>query len=242
MTTAITNIRTRQQWAEIINADWRKSIDSIIQTGRDLAAAKDELSHGDFVALVEHDLPFGPRTAQQLMAVSKDERITKTNSSSLLPASWRVLSALTSLSDADFKTGVETGIISPDTSLRAADAYAGVSKVPVGETWGAERKPSTLPTPDEARKIARETGRFVAASDSKIYSGATAEEASGYAVKRDAAFDIIEAIETLGNAPAAESWFAAAERHWFHDFRYSAIDDAIEWLTALKAEMGVVDA
>ncbi len=69
--TALANVRSRTEWAEIINADWRKSIEGIIQTGRDLAAAKAELPHGEFTALIEGDLPFSRRTAENLMSVSR---------------------------------------------------------------------------------------------------------------------------------------------------------------------------
>lgn len=242
MTQALTNARTRQQWAEIINADWRKSIDSIIQTGRDLADAKAELPHGEYLAMVEADLPFSHDTARNLMKVASDPRITNYDSSRNLPPSWRVLSALTGLSDNDFKAGVESGLISPETSLRAADAYAGATKLAKGETWGAGRKPSTLPAPSEARKIARETGRFVAASDGNIYSGATEEEGRDYRDRRTVAFRIIEAIETLAEAPDAEGFFHSAERHWFVEFRPGAIDGARKWLADFKAALGVVDA
>lgn len=240
--TAITNTRTRQEWAEVINADWRKSIDSIIQSGHDLAAAKAELPHGEFLAMVEADLPFNAITAQRLMGLAGDPRITNASSRTHLPPSWRVLSALTNLSDDDFKAGVASGIISPETSLRKADAYQGAMKVPEGEAWGGERSASTLPKPSEAREVARATGRLVAASDGNIYSGATEEEGREYRDRRTVAFRIIEAIETLGDAPDAEQFFRDAEQHWFVEFRPRAIDDARVWLGEFKNAMGVVDA
>lgn len=243
METALTNSRTRQQWAEIICSDWRKSIDSIIQTGRDLADAKEELPHGQFGLMVENDLPFGDRTARQLMTVATHPAIANRTTTSDLPPSWTVLSELSKLSEADFLDAESRGLIGPDTNVRTAravaTAYTNEGDAPVGSTM----KRDMLPAPKEARKIARETGRFVAASDGNIYSGATEEEGRSYASRRDQAFTILRAINALGDTREdAAEWFAKAERHWFHDFRYSAIDDALKFLTALKEAMGVVDA
>jgi integrase len=39
--------------------------------------AKDELQHGEWLQMVESELPFRKRTAQSLMAIAQDERITK---------------------------------------------------------------------------------------------------------------------------------------------------------------------
>jgi hypothetical protein len=39
----------------------------MIQTGKLLIEAKAKWKHGEFVAMLRSDLPFGPRTAQRLM-------------------------------------------------------------------------------------------------------------------------------------------------------------------------------
>ena len=77
----------------------RKSIESIIETGRDLAAAKAELPHGEFSAMVKNDLPFVMRTAESLMRVAHHPSIAKATSTSRLPTSWAVLVELAKLSD-----------------------------------------------------------------------------------------------------------------------------------------------
>lgn len=239
--TALANVRSRQEWAEVINADWRKSIDSIIQTGRDLAAAKAELDSSNFLAMVDADLPFTSGTAEKLIRIANHPAINKM-STSTLPPSWAVLSELTKLSKADFTDAANRGLIDSNTDARRARAVAGAYRVPEGGTVGAGKSPAMLPTPSEARKIARETNRFVAASDGNIYSGASEEEGREYRDKRDSAFAILRAIETLSEAPEADDFFRTAERHWFVEFRPGAIDDARSWLTSFKEAMGVVDA
>jgi len=113
---------TRKQFrawqAEIINADWRKSIEGIIQTGRNLAAAQAELSGGEFTKMIEADLPFSTRAAQQLMAIASDPAIANPNGGSDFPPGWAetVLAQLASLSAEDFEGAQARGL----TKKRAA--------------------------------------------------------------------------------------------------------------------------
>lgn len=239
--TAISNARTREQWAAVINADWRKSMEGIVQTGRDLTDAKSELEPAEFAAMVQTDLFFGRNTAYRLINLASDPNIASV-APAQLPPSWSVLSELRHLSEDDFAEAVSSGLITPQTGKREARAIAGAYKAPEGATVGDPTKPAMLPSPKEARKIARATGRLVAASDNNIYSGATEEEGRDYRERRTAAFRIIEAIETLGDAPDAEQFFRNAEEHWFVEFRPKAIDDARAWLANFKTAMGVVDA
>lgn len=237
----INTARTRQEWAGIIGADWRRSIESIIQTGRDLVSAKSELPSGEFMEMVERDLPFHGATASQLMRVAAHPELADFRNSKILPARVSVLIELSTLSADDFKDAQNKGLIGPDLKVKPARAIAGAYNKPEGEIIGGAKH--MLPSPDEARTIARETGRLVAANNGKIYTGASDEETSEYSSRRDTAFEIIRAIKALGDVDQdAFEFFKQAERHWFTDFRYSAIDDAIEFLTTLKQAMGVVDA
>jgi hypothetical protein len=67
------------EWAARIGAAWRRTLESVIDTGRLLVEAKAPLPHGEFLAMVERDLPFGPRTAQMLMTVASDDKLTNAN-------------------------------------------------------------------------------------------------------------------------------------------------------------------
>src|SRR5690349_15517291 len=59
-------------WAERISSAWRKSAEAFIETGQLLNAAKEQLSHGDWLPLVR-ELPFSERTAQMLMRIARDK-------------------------------------------------------------------------------------------------------------------------------------------------------------------------
>jgi hypothetical protein len=58
-----------------------------------LIASKGELPPGEFLAMIESDLPFGPRTAQMLMKIeiALAPRLANTKHVSLFPPSWGTL-------------------------------------------------------------------------------------------------------------------------------------------------------
>lgn len=242
------NARTRQEWADIINADWRKSIEGIIQTGRDLLTAKSELPHGEFMKLTSGgDLLFSHSTANALMSVANHPLIGNSQSTTNLPPSWAVLSTLARLSEDDFRDAENKGLVRPDTSLReartVADAYRHKdSDKPIGEG----RKPSILPTPSEARRVAKATGRLVAASDGNLYTGMSEAEGEDLTRRRRQTYGTIDAIKLLADNDDPARWVSDADAVWLHDFEFGTIDAAIDWLTELKTiladKLGVVDA
>ena len=58
--------KTRAQWAAEIIAAHKQSVESILKIGHTLIAAKKALAHGEFLKMIEHDLPFDASTAQRL--------------------------------------------------------------------------------------------------------------------------------------------------------------------------------
>jgi hypothetical protein len=87
----------RARWAERIRAASRKTVESIIRTGSLLIEAKAKLKHGEFVAMVQHDLPFGKRTAQRLMVIGRSPALSKASNWTLLPAHLATLHDLAKL-------------------------------------------------------------------------------------------------------------------------------------------------
>jgi hypothetical protein len=75
---------------------------ALFRIGYDLIEAKrgeSKLAHGEFIEMVENDLPFGRRTAQRFMAIARDLRLRKATTSSLLPPYWYTLYTITRLGD-----------------------------------------------------------------------------------------------------------------------------------------------
>ena len=56
--------------------------------GRLLIAAKEKLKPGEFLEMTVRDLPFTERTAQRLMAIARDERLTQFSSPNERRAKW----------------------------------------------------------------------------------------------------------------------------------------------------------
>lgn len=101
-------------WAARITERWRASVQAIIDVGRILLEAKARMPHGAFGDMCETQLPFSARTAQRLMAIASDNRLTNPTHVSLLPASWGTLAELSQLSDDEFSSGLAQKIIRPD--------------------------------------------------------------------------------------------------------------------------------
>lgn len=102
-------------WALLINGAFRRSYDATIEAGKLLIAAKEKLApHGTWLPMLETKLDFSPDTAQRLMAIARDQRLTNTEHVRYLPRSSSTLYALTRLSDEQFQQGIELKIISPD--------------------------------------------------------------------------------------------------------------------------------
>jgi N6-adenosine-specific RNA methylase IME4 len=101
-------------YAERICVAWQSSIVGIIECGKILSEAKAALPHGQFIEMVENDLPFKRRTAHRLMAVAQDSRLSDGTHVSFLPASWGTLYELTKLSDEQFEAALSDGIINPE--------------------------------------------------------------------------------------------------------------------------------
>ena len=108
------------KYAQRIADCQRKSIQSIVECGRLLIAAKDELKHGEFLKMIENNLPFKRSTAQALMKIAADRRITKYQHAGCLPAHWSTLVKLTQLPDAAFEARIADGTIHPGLERRPA--------------------------------------------------------------------------------------------------------------------------
>lgn len=115
-------------WANRITACWRQSVESIIATGRLIAEAKAVLEHGEYLVLTQEHLPFGARTAQRLMAVAADVRLSNTTHASHLPPSWTALYEITRLDDETFEARIADGTIRPEMERKDISTVVKVAK------------------------------------------------------------------------------------------------------------------
>src|ERR1044071_495112 len=110
----MSEITVRATWADRIRSAWQSSFEGIIECGRLLIAAKEELEHGEFESMVEKELPFKPSTARRLMIIAKDERLLDRAHGHVLPPSWRTLYELTKLPDDVLEKKLTDGTIHPE--------------------------------------------------------------------------------------------------------------------------------
>jgi N6-adenosine-specific RNA methylase IME4 len=100
-------------WAARITARWQDSVEAIIDVGRLLMQAKEDLAHGEWFPMIER-LPFSARTAQMLIRISEHPAISNPNHGSDLPVSWRSLYELTKLDEPEFMAALEARLIHPE--------------------------------------------------------------------------------------------------------------------------------
>lgn len=236
----INNARTIEEWAEDIGTDLNEGAECLARAGRKLIESKEQLGHGNFLKLVAR-LRLCASTAQRLMAISRRPMLSNTANTPHLPTTFSALQELLRLGDDNLADAIDKGLVTPDLKVKAARAIAGAYNTPEGEIVGGAKH--MLPSPTEARKIAEGTNRIVAASDGNLYTGASDKEVGEYITRRRHVFGVREAIERIADCDiSAQEWVEGSERHWLSDFRPGAIDDAIDWLTAAKEALGVVDA
>ena len=175
---------TTKQWAKQITIAWQKSIDGIFECGRLLIAAKTKLKHGEFQKMIEHELPFKPRTAEMLMSIAANARLAK--HASLLPASWYTLYLLSRLSDAVFDAALADGRINPDMER---------DDVPI-EVPTIEAQPETVVSVDTVAAPARAVTVHSYKTETPSYWSDAKADAE------DRAERVIDALELLAADPA----------------------------------------
>lgn len=143
-------LTAQQAWAARISDAWRPTVAGVLATGRALIEAKERVANGEFGSLVKSDLPFGVRTAQRLMAIARDPRLTAPDIAAILPGSWRTLSELMQLSNDQFLHGIQEGVIRPE--MTRADVAR------LREPGGEEAPTPTAPEPDIAGQAVAEGG------------------------------------------------------------------------------------
>ncbi len=114
--TILRSKKTRWEWADYITEAYRRGIESVLETGRRITEAKADLDHGEFINMVNEDLPFGPRSAQMFMTISNHPVLSNANHGSHLPVSWRTLYELTRLPTEFVEQQIESGNITPETT------------------------------------------------------------------------------------------------------------------------------
>jgi DNA-directed RNA polymerase subunit RPC12/RpoP len=91
-------------------------VTSILEVGRLLIEAKAGLVHGEFLAMVEGELPFGVNTADKLMRIARHPVLSNSEHVHNLPPSWGTLYDLSRLPVPLLQQAISDGRITPELS------------------------------------------------------------------------------------------------------------------------------
>lgn len=122
-------LHTAEWYAKVISGEWQKSIEGIVEVGRQLLQAKKNCEHGEFLRMfkghensVSDPVPFGKRTAQMLIEIASHGVISNAKFVSHLPQSWSTLYELTKLDDETLIAGIKACEITPEMTRAEAAA------------------------------------------------------------------------------------------------------------------------
>lgn len=104
----------RSTWVERIRQAHAGAVESFLEVGRLLIEAKATLPHGEFMAMVADDLPFGQSTANKLMAVASHRFLANWEHVPSLPPSWGTLYELSKLPEPVLEAALDNGRITPE--------------------------------------------------------------------------------------------------------------------------------
>jgi hypothetical protein len=145
-----------KSWADSINDAWQKSVEGVLEAGRLLLAAKEQLQHGTFENMVQLELNFGPRTARHLMAIADNPTLSNRNHGSVLPPSWRTLAELDKaerkLGEGTIARWLEDGTVTPKTERKEIAALIAPDKADKKEPEKRKRHPKPeFNSPDDTQ-------------------------------------------------------------------------------------------
>jgi hypothetical protein len=115
-----TKQHTVDEWAEVIRADIRRSVESIVAAGQHLREAKKQVEHGEWQPLLDRIGISGP-TARKFMAIAEHPVISDRSHVNVLPPSWGTLYELTLVPDDVLKERFADGAITPQMTRKEAE-------------------------------------------------------------------------------------------------------------------------
>jgi hypothetical protein len=145
---------TSKQWADKVNAAWRKTAEGFIETGQILNVAKAALKYGEWGKCLQ-DLDFDEDKAQKLMKIAKTTPLSNTANLRYLPPSFTTLHTLTQLEDKHLATAIKKGDVHPNMGGRDAEEL--VEKYqPEPEPEPKEEEAADKPAPKGKGNVSRE--------------------------------------------------------------------------------------
>jgi hypothetical protein len=146
--------RGREHWAKVISEDWGAAMSGwgdtlrgIHRTGLDLETAKAELPHGDWLAMIETDMPFQKTKAENLIAIARSGVCQIPATSGNLPISVNTLYELSRLDENELEAAIKDGRVHVD--MTRADAKKLATPETLRDDLKARKKPEPTPHDDD---------------------------------------------------------------------------------------------
>jgi hypothetical protein len=190
------NSLPREKWVSRIVGAWQGLLPCFIATGSHLEAAKEELRRGEWMAMVKNDLPFSQSTANKLMKIAKCDHLRNSDHGPSLPACWRTLYELTTLTAEQFERGIKTGVINPKMQRKSVKALRSS-----GESASINTETRASPFAILKRHFA-EQERELAALKAKL---ASVQDGNLFDLKRDTPKDIADVVASTVSDSKASS-------------------------------------
>lgn len=151
---------TPKEAADYVSDSWRSAVESIIETGRRLVEAKQRVGRGNWLDAVQL-MPFGERTAQRLIEISRNPVLSNPTYTSHLPASWMTLATLAQLPAEEVTALIDNGRITPELKQTEARALVAGRRDPDPVSDPVSPRPGTyscivIDPPWDIKKIERE--------------------------------------------------------------------------------------
>ena len=107
--------------ATVIAASWRNAATSIVETGRLINLAEEELSPSDYrtlrIYLVENS-GLSQSVVSKLKTIARNPTLLNPDYQAKLPPSYATLYHLSKIDETKLKDAIEQGVINPNTQLR----------------------------------------------------------------------------------------------------------------------------
>jgi len=141
-TEVISRQKELAEWRTRIESAWQKSVASVIDVGKLIKQAKDEL--GVSYSLLETELPFSSTVAAFLVKIAEHPVLSNPSYFQRLPNSYNTLYHLTSVNETQLIEQIESGEISPNFTLSSAKSLRLSSPKGGAATSAETKKPKTV--------------------------------------------------------------------------------------------------
>jgi hypothetical protein len=146
----------RHEHVRRITAAWQKTVANIVETGRLLIEAKDDIGYGGFEEMIRSgELPFKRGTAYALIAIADNRTLSDVQHVEQLPASWGTLYQLAMLPKhgVNLEVLIEEGAIHPKMERKDVRALLLLPErdddLPPGYEGSAEPEDEMISEPGE---------------------------------------------------------------------------------------------